>query len=32
MGSCLMGSVGYWDQKEPDFPVPKKSLLPNLCI
>ncbi len=32
MGSRLMGSFGYWDQIEPDFPVPKNSLIPNLCV
>jgi hypothetical protein len=32
MGSRLMGSMGYWDQIEPDFPVPKNSLVPNSSI
>jgi hypothetical protein len=32
MGSWLMGSLGYFHQIKPDFPVPKDSLVPNLSI
>ena len=32
MGSRIMGSIGYWDQIYPDWPVPNNSFLPNFTL